>query len=392
MVEVFTLNPTYSTTKLCYKLLDDKYLDENEKIKEEYKFKLNFPELGIIDSKIPAKDGEKFDTYLFLPEGEGRKGEGGLRTKGYFKFSYKKGIRGKGQGISIDKEKEWWIVDENDNLIEKIDLPYDDLTPYSSYSSLPLITIITVVYNGEKYLEETIQSVINQTYPNVEYIIIDGGSTDGTLDIIKKYEDYIDYWISEKDRGISDAFNKGLRVCNGVYIQTLNAGDFLISQTIIEEIVPDLLKNEDIVAYQSRTDTGNNFPFYPNEYTEIKSKNPKKALDNAMISHQGSFIKRDVYKEVGGYKEEFKIRMDFELFMRIEQKFKIKCINRPIVIYSTNGISSNIFNRLDFKLEEVKIVNLYYKSALFNVKFYLSLPFYLFKKLLSHFYYQYFRG
>ena len=89
----------------------------------------------------------------------------------------------------------------------------------------PLISVITVVYNGEKYLEETIQSIINQTYDNVEYIIIDGGSTDGTVDIIKKYEDRIDYWVSEKDKGISDAFNKGVKVAKGDYINFQGDGD-----------------------------------------------------------------------------------------------------------------------------------------------------------------------
>ena len=96
--------------------------------------------------KIINTSEDKFETVLFLPEGENRKGEGGLRTKGYFK---------------------------------------------KSFDDKPLISIITVVFNGEKYLEETIQSVINRTYSNVEYIIIDGGSSDGTLDIIKKYEDKI---------------------------------------------------------------------------------------------------------------------------------------------------------------------------------------------------------
>ena len=79
----------------------------------------------------------------------------------------------------------------------------------------PLVSIITVVRNGEKYLEEIIKSVINQTYNNVEYIIIDGGSTDGTLAIIKKYEDYIDYWASERDKGIYDAMNKGMDLAIG---------------------------------------------------------------------------------------------------------------------------------------------------------------------------------
>jgi len=118
-------------------------------------------------------------------KGEGRKGTGGLRTKGYFKK----------------------------NLSDK-----------------PLITIITVVYNGEKHLEETIQSVINQTYSNVEYIIVDGGSNDGSLDIVRKYAHYIDYWVSEPDEGIYDAMNKGWQLANNESsILFLGSGDKLLS-------------------------------------------------------------------------------------------------------------------------------------------------------------------
>lgn len=157
MTDILSLDEGYSTTRLL--------TQEKPQI-------INTPE-------------DKFETVLFLPEGENRKGEGGLRTKGYFK---------------------------------------------KSFDDKPLISIITVVFNGEKYLEETIQSVINQTYSNVEYIIIDGGSTDGTLDIIKKYEDQIDYWVSEKDKGIYDAMNKGWSLINlNSKILFLGAGDTILS-------------------------------------------------------------------------------------------------------------------------------------------------------------------
>ena len=130
--------------------------------------------------EIVNNSEDKFETVLFLPEGEGRKGEGGLRTKGYFK---------------------------------------------KSYEGKPLISIITVVYNGKEFLEETIESVINQTYDNVEYIIIDGGSTDGTIDIIRKYENMIDYWVSERDRGMYEAIHKGFTCATGQIFAWLNADD-----------------------------------------------------------------------------------------------------------------------------------------------------------------------
>lgn len=159
MINIICLNEKYSTTRLL--------THEKPEI-------INNPK-------------DKFETVLFLPEGENRKGEGGLRTKGYFK---------------------------------------------KSFENKPLISIITVVYNGEKFLEETIQSVINQTYDNVEYIIIDGGSNDETTNIIRKYEDEIDYWVSEKDGGIYYAMNKGMRLALGDWVYFLGSDDKLIDSGI----------------------------------------------------------------------------------------------------------------------------------------------------------------
>ncbi len=92
--------------------------------------------------------------------------------------------------------------------------------------TLPVISIITIVFNGEKYLDQTIRSVLDQNYPSVQYIIIDGGSTDNSINIIKKYEKDLYFWISEKDNGISDAFNKGIARATGDIIGIINADDW----------------------------------------------------------------------------------------------------------------------------------------------------------------------
>lgn len=175
--------------------------------------------------KQSNKPEDKFETVLCLPVGENRQGEGGLRTKGYFKVG---GIIGENTVIASETKQS-----PADTLTLNPSLPAgENLSPKAK----PLITVVTVVFNGEQFLEETILSVINQTYDNVEYIIIDGGSTDGTLDIIKKYEHVIDYWVSEKDRGIYDAMNKGVSCILGDWYLMLNAGDVLYRDTVIKSI------------------------------------------------------------------------------------------------------------------------------------------------------------
>src|ERR1044071_10024902 len=101
----------------------------------------------------------------------------------------------------------------------------------------PTVSIITVVYNGEKELEPTIQSVINQTYPHIEYIVIDGGSRDGTINIINKYRDKISYFISEADKGLYEAMNKGIRVVTGDNLWFMNAGDRVNANDTLEKII-----------------------------------------------------------------------------------------------------------------------------------------------------------
>ena len=110
------------------------------------------------------------------------------------------------------------------------------MTTNSPKSDLPLISVVTVVFNGVDMLEQTIRSIVSQTYPNVEFIVIDGGSTDGTIDLIKKYEHKISYWTSEKDGGIYDAMNKGTAVATGEWIGFMNAGDSYFDETVLAKI------------------------------------------------------------------------------------------------------------------------------------------------------------
>jgi len=112
---------------------------------------------------------------------------------------------------------------------------------------LPKVTVVTVTYNAEQYLEQTIKSVIEQDYSNIEYIIIDGGSTDRTLEIIKKYEKYLAYWVSEPDDGIFYAMNKGIEVATGDWINFLNAGDTYVNKNILSKVISQTEGETDII-------------------------------------------------------------------------------------------------------------------------------------------------
>ena len=116
-----------------------------------------------------------------------------------------------------------------------------------------LISVVTVSYNAVSTIEQTILSVINQTYPNVEYIIIDGGSTDGTVDIIKKYADKIAYWVSEPDKGIYDAMNKGVVVATGEWINFMNAGDIFTDSDVIDKLFhQNIIINNEIMRIEEK--------------------------------------------------------------------------------------------------------------------------------------------
>ena len=193
-------------------------------------------------------------------------------------------------------------------------------------NNLPLISIITVVYNGEQYLQETIESVLNQNYDNIEYIIIDGGSTDGTIDIIKKYEDKIDYWISEKDRGIYDAMNKGIDVANGGWINFMNAGDSFYDNKVVFNIFKNNI--EECIIY------GNTNVIYDDDYSKIK-KVDFNFIKGMPFSHQSVFTCSKILKQYK-YNIKYKIYADFD--------FYLKCYKNNISFYYVDIIVSNYLN------------------------------------------------
>lgn len=268
MKEIIELDSNYSTTRRVIKA---------------------DPQQMVEVVKQSNKPEDKFETVLFLPKGEGRQGEGGLRTRGYFK---------------------------------------------KTSESQPLITVVTVVYNGDKFLEETILSVINQTYDNVEYLIIDGGSTDGTLDIIRKYEHAIDYWVSEKDNGIYDAMNKGIDLATGEWINFMNAGDGIYAHSVLSDLFTHQNHQKAQILY------GNHQVIYPSGRTRcVKAGLMKNLWKGSQFCHQASFVKAD-YHKAHKFNLCTKIVADFEFYYKAWQNnVQFKFVDVVVAKFEAGGVS-----------------------------------------------------
>lgn len=205
------------------------------------------------------------------------------------------------------------------------------------------LTIITVCYNSENYIEETIKSVINQEYKNIEYIIIDGKSTDSTLDIIKNYcklNKFIKY-LSEEDNGIYDAMNKGIKLATGEYIFFLNSGDRLFDNKVLSDVSIMTEKNIDILY-------GNVVKTLNSKY-EVVKYSPLyhlKMIIGRTICHQAMFVRRKNFIKYGNFDNNFKLASDFDFILRILKKNgRFKYIDRNIAYYDLSGISSKVENK-----------------------------------------------
>ncbi len=205
------------------------------------------------------------------------------------------------------------------------------------------MSVITVVFNGAATLEHTIRSVIEQTYDNVEHIIVDGGSTDATLDILRKYDDQIDYWVSEKDAGIYDAMNKGIALARGEYIGMLNSDDFFANSSSLKIITTRLqVSNVDAVFSCLDIVDSVNLDRVLRKY-RISSFSPFMLRIGVMPPHPTFYCKRSCYEKAEPYRTSYRIAADFEMLVRLLLKHKItwSFIDETTVKMRAGGVSSS---------------------------------------------------
>ncbi|MGC8824457.1 MAG: glycosyltransferase family 2 protein [Bacteroidales bacterium] len=201
------------------------------------------------------------------------------------------------------------------------------MTQFSS-GTLPRVSVITVVFNGERLIERTIQSVISQTYPQIEYIIIDGKSRDATISIIQKYAQKIAYWISEPDKGLYDAMNKGLAAVTGDYVLFLNAGDTFFDNDTVQKAFShwhpqvDVLYGETLIVDEAGNIVGNRRLKAPENLSWQSFR------DGMLVCHQSIFIRRSI---VSPYNLSYRIAADFDWVLNALKKAKV-IVNTHIYI------------------------------------------------------------
>jgi glycosyltransferase involved in cell wall biosynthesis len=251
---------------------------------------------------------------------------------------------------------------------------------------LPILSIITICKNESESIERTILSVIGQTFTDFEYIVIDGGSTDGTKEIIEKYKDKIDKFISEPDKGIFNAMNKGISLSNSEYVCFLNGGDYFAENNILERI------------FENKTDSDIIFGdliFSLKSGRKYTKKSPDKISQYYMMSdsipHPGTLIKRELFDEIGFYDENYKFTSDYEFFLRAIFKFNMSYshLKFPLAVFNLKGVSSILEKTKEVKAEREKAQNMYLSNKCIMI-FKLFKPFFLVVRKLKYlsFYFQ----
>lgn len=235
------------------------------------------------------------------------------------------------------------------------------------------VSIVTVCYNAVEELEKTILSVINQTYTDIEYIVVDGGSTDGTKDIIHKYQHRITRYISEPDKGIYDAMNKGIDLATGEWINFMNAGDCFVNENVIANVAPALQGGHDIVFGNTIMVNGRHMKLSKGQL--FPDRFPK-------IGHQSSFVKTSLMKE-NYFNTNYIISADFDfLYKMFEEGKDFFYVNMEVALYNMDGTSSNHRGLLYREHCEIKRIVPSW-SKIFKYKIEDAMPVWLMKRLLN---------
>lgn len=225
------------------------------------------------------------------------------------------------------------------------------------------LSIITINYNNLQGLKKTMASVINQTWREFEYIVIDGGSTDGSAAYIESQSGKIDYWVSEPDTGIYSAMNKGITKATGEYLLFLNSGDHFYSDTVLQENKSHLKKYD--LIYFNIQNIGDNFSKIISYPDTLRFSD----LFFGILSHQSTFFKRELFDEIGLYDENLKIVSDWK-FM-IVALFKHHCsylkVNETLSTFYLDGIGSDMINREKVNKERQQVLNSDFKGYIEDI-------------------------
>ena len=196
----------------------------------------------------------------------------------------------------------------------------------------PKISIVTPSFNQGKYIEQTILSILGQNYPNLEYIIIDGGSSDETAEIIKNHQDKITYWVSEKDKGQSDAINKGLKLCTGEIFNWINSDDYLEPNSLF--IIAEEFQKKPFSALCGKVNVIDGTFFSHQRNPSYIKETSENSIANFNINQEGTWWSLKVIQELNGVNEGFKFTMDLDLWIRALLTYPFETFSKIEVVLS----------------------------------------------------------
>lgn len=219
----------------------------------------------------------------------------------------------------------------------------------------PLLSIITINLNNAAGLRRTIESVVSQIFTDYEYIIIDGGSSDGSVDIIKEYHDKISYWVSEPDKGIYNGMNKGIMHAKGHFLQFLNSGDYFVNKDVLSMIFSDKTEDYDVIY----GDLARTFPDGKNDIVKMPDIVDVLYLYNASLAHPACLIKKRLFITNGYYDDSYKIAADHAFFVKIFllTNIKYKHVNIVVANFPMNGTCCKLSNSHTLSAERIRSFN-----------------------------------